>query len=191
MGPNNHEQGPRGPEHKVEVENAKELREKLANDAERRAERPVESAEKRAEQARFEANKNALETDRSRAEHKTKSKETAPTGRVTKRAKDQAYDQTMKAVRSEMRAPSRTFSKVIHNPVIEKTSDVVGSTIARPNAILAGSLTALIVTSAIYIIANRMGYVLSGFETIGAFIIGWVIGVIIDYARVAFLGKRA
>lgn len=68
---------------------------------------------------------------------------------------------------------------------------MIATTMARPAAILAGSLSALIVTSAIYIIAKTYGYVLSGSEWIFAFFVGWAIGLIIDWIRVALLGKRA
>ena len=100
------------------------------------------------------------------------------------------FNRTMSEARSHMSAPSRAFSKVIHVPVVEKTSEVVGSTVARPNAILAGSLAAFIFTLGLYLIAKYYGYPLSGFETIGAFILGWVIGIMFDYLRVMVTGRR-
>jgi hypothetical protein len=42
----------------------------------------------------------------------------------------------------------------------------------------------------VYLIAKNLGYVLSGFETIGAFAIGWIIGVLYDYFRVMVTGKK-
>lgn len=99
------------------------------------------------------------------------------------------FNRTMQEARTHMSAPSRTFSKVIHTPVVEKTSEVVGSTVARPNAILAGSVAAFILTLGLYLIARYYGYPLSGFETIGAFILGWVIGILFDYLRVMITGR--
>jgi uncharacterized membrane protein AbrB (regulator of aidB expression) len=90
-----------------------------------------------------------------------------------------------------MSPAERTFSKVIHNPVIEAISEAAGKTVARPAALLAGSLSALILTAVIYVIAKHYGYVLSGFEWIITFIIGWSIGLIIDWVRVEILGKKA
>ena len=95
----------------------------------------------------------------------------------------------MKDVQAELTPASRTFSKVIHNKAVEKTSDVVGSTLARPNAILAGAVVAFIATLGVYLIAKNVGYTLSGFETIAAFIVGWVIGIVFDYLRVLVTGK--
>ena len=111
--------------------------------------------------------------------------------RVTKREKDAIYKQTMERVRGEMSAPARAFSKVIHARVIEKSSEVIGGTLARPNAILAGSTTAFILVVAVYILARTFGYRLSGFETIGAFLLGWVLGLVYDYLRVMTLGRRS
>ncbi len=80
---------------------------------------------------------------------------------------------------------------MIHNPVVEKTSEVVGATVARPNAILAGALVAFFAVLAVYLTAKHFGYVLSGFETIGAFIVGWVIGILYDFFKVMITGKKA
>ena len=42
----------------------------------------------------------------------------------------------------------------------------------------------------IYTIAKTIGYKLSGFETIAAFLIGWLIGLIYDYLRILITGKK-
>ena len=96
----------------------------------------------------------------------------------------------MTEVQSQMRPAARAFSKVIHNPSVEKASDVVGSTIARPTAILTGSTVAFIVVAVVYVTARYYGYVLSGFETIGAFVLGWLFGLMIDYVRVLVRGSN-
>ena len=95
----------------------------------------------------------------------------------------------MKKMQSELSPASRTFSKVIHNPAVEKASEAIGSTVARPNLIIAGALGA-IASVIIYFVARHYGYVLSGSETIILFGCGWIIGAIIEYARVGFLNKR-
>lgn len=116
-----------------------------------------------------------------------------PTGGVThatKRQRKDSYSSTMKQIRSEMSAPARTFSKVIHNPAVEKVSDVVGGTAARPNAILAGSIAATFLTLFVFLVAKQYGYRLSGFETIATFSIGWAVGLLYDYARLMLVGRR-
>ncbi len=108
---------------------------------------------------------------------------------ATKKDRNDSYNQTMQHVGTELSLAERAFSKVIHNPSVEKTSEAFGSTFARPNAILAGSFTALVLTTAVYVIARNLGYVLSGFETIGAFIVGWALGLIYDYAKTMFASR--
>ena len=110
-------------------------------------------------------------------------------GPTSKQERKAAFDKTMTEIQSEMSPASRTFSKVIHNPAVEKSSEVIGNTVARPNAILSGSAAAFILTAGIYLVAKHFGYSLSGTETIATFVLGWVIGLIYDYIRVLIFGK--
>jgi hypothetical protein len=111
-------------------------------------------------------------------------------GQINKKQRNDSYKRTIKQVQDELPTSSRVFSKIIHNKLIEKTSDVVSTTIARPDAMLAGSVVAFIFTLITYITAKEMGYTLSGSETIVAFIIGWVVGIVYDYLRVIITGNR-
>jgi len=183
----------KGSENTVEVQNAAgERLEQLANNQEKGVEKPHD-AEKSAENARFEALESAVSVEAGGAEKKKGGEPTAPThrGPISKKQKEVSYKRTMKQVQAEMTPASRTFSKVIHNKAVEKTSEVVGSTIARPNAILAGAVFAFVLTLIVYVVSKHYGYVLSGFETIGAFIIGWIVGIIYDYLRLLITGKKA
>jgi hypothetical protein len=137
----------------------------------------------------------AFEADGGKRGNKTtQPKQATPSRKIIKKAtKDQKkteYKKTMKEIQKEMTPAERTFSKVIHNPVVEKTSEVAGATVARPAALLAGSLTAFILVSLVYIVAKYFGYPLSGAESIIAFAIGWVLGLLIDWLRVMISGKR-
>lgn len=170
------------------AERAKERREQLRENIERKAE---QSHEADVEQAKHEALEKAAA-----AEKKSKEKEASPAEKRTKRiarnkaSLDASFNTQMKEIRSDMSAPSRAFSKVIHNKAVEKTSEVIGSTVARPNAMLSGALFALLLTAGLYFWAKWAGYPLSGFETIGAFIIGWLVGLIFDFTRIMVTGKR-
>ena len=169
-----------------------EAQENIDKQANREREQPkAEAQAEKLEKARHEALEKAheIEKDREKAEKKTVSHE-KKRGPVSKKERKAAFNKTMAEVRSEMSPASRTFSKIIHNPAIEKTSEVVGSTIARPNAILSGSVMAFVLTAGVYLVAKHFGYVLSGTETIAAFILGWTIGIIYDYIRVLIFGKE-
>ena len=111
-------------------------------------------------------------------------------GPITRKDKEKIFKKTMSTIQTEMSSPSRNFSKVIHSPVVEKTSEVVGGTVARPNAILSGSITAFLFTLALYLIARFNGYPLSGTETIAAFALGWLCGTAFDALRIIITGKR-
>lgn len=171
---------------------AAEQLEKLAKSAENSVELSPRDAEALAERARVEALESAVSVEAGGKERKSSNEHKAPQGLgpVGKKQKEVSFKRQMKEVQAELSPASRTFSKVIHNKAVEKASDVVGSTVARPNAILAGSVSAFILTLVVYVIAKNIGYRLSGFETIGAFIVGWVIGVIYDYLRLIITGKK-
>lgn len=177
-------------ESNVEYKNtAKEQLEKLGNKLESSAESPRD-VEARTEKARIEAIETAVSVEAGGIE-KTKNTPTSTRrGSINKKVLNKSYHQTMNRVQSDLPVASRVFSKIIHNEVIEKTNAVLGSTIARPNAILAGSFFAFILTLSMYTVAKTIGYNLSGSETIAAFIIGWLVGIIYDYLRVLFTGKK-
>jgi hypothetical protein len=190
---NNPEELQSSQEHGIESQVAGEQLEKLRNSAERSAELSPEDAEKQEQVARHEALKNAVGVESGGAEKK---RDGAPhkvpkRGGISKAQKNASFKKQMKEVQSQLSPSSRAFSKVIHAKPIEKTSEVVGSTIARPNAVLSGAVAAFILTLAVYVIAKNTGYSLSGFETIGSFIVGWIIGITFDYLRVLITGKTS
>lgn len=180
-----------GIESTKELENAAaEQLEKLQN-KEAGVENSTDDSAERAEAARKDTE--ALFAREASKEHAAKE----PVGhspravrKVTKQEKDAGYKKTMKLIQSDMSPTSRAFSKLIHTPVVEKTSQVVGSTVARPNAILSGSICAFVLVLVTYFVAKKYGYPLSGFETIGAFTLGWLIGLIYDYAKLMFQSRR-
>lgn len=140
---------------------------------------------KELEKARAEAHAEAVFAKEYSTEQKQQ-QDSEPQSIVTKQDREQTYKQTMKQVRSELNAPERIFSKVIHAKAVEQISDTVGNTVARPNAILFGSLFAFLGVLALYFYARHVGFALSGFETIAAFVIGWIVGVLVDLVRVSF-----
>lgn len=155
-------------------------------------EKHVEQGERSAES--LSSARRETEAAFSREAGKEKRSGGEPTGgatHATKRQRKDSYSSTMRQIRSEMSAPARTFSKVIHNPTVEKVSDVVGGTAARPNAVLAGSIAATFMTLFVFMVAKQYGYRLSGFETIATFLLGWSIGLIYDYARLMLVGRRS
>lgn len=147
--------------------------------------------EKNVESLRDAAEK-AAELEKAKPEKQAAKLEKRRDTPAQRRSKAKAsYKKTMKETQAHMKPAERSFSKVIHNPAVEKTSEAVGSTVARPNAILAGSISAFLLTLVIYLFARYYGYPLKGSETIAAFIFGWIIGLLFDYLRVMITGKKA
>jgi hypothetical protein len=182
-----------GPEHKQDLEALEqaglERREELRNNLEKAGDQPREKED----DARHEALEKASSVEREkkpeldRLSSPAERRNNSPIG---KRERDASFNTTMNEVYTQMSAPSRVFSKVIHNKAVEKISDVTATTIARPNAMLSGAIAAFILTLGVYLVAKNLGYPLSGFETIGAFIVGWVLGVSYDFLKVMVTGRR-
>lgn len=151
------------------------------------AERNREDQERSTENAR-------REIENITAEHESKKNEDTPEHRVehiidSKAARKRAYDSIMSQAHTEMSAPERIFSNVIHNPIVENISEFAGKTIARPDAILSGAVSAFLLTLIIYLVAKQSGYPLTGTETTAAFIIGWAVGNIYDFAKTMLRGN--
>lgn len=181
-----------GTEGTVETgEASKEQLEKTRLEHEATPEFSPRDAEQSAEAAQAEAMKSAVSVEAGGAEKKRESHAAPPTrrGAISKSQKNASFKREMKEVQAQLSPASRAFSKVIHTKAVEQASDAIGSTIARPNAILAGAVTAFIVTLVVYLVAKNIGYRLSGFETIGAFIVGWIVGIVYDYLRALVTGK--
>lgn len=121
--------------------------------------------------------------------HNSSAHDTATT--ISRHKQDVAFDKTLKQARSHMNHVERIFSQIIHLRVVEWISDVIGGSLARPNTILYGSSTALILTLTIYLTAKYFGYPLSGAESIASFIVGWGVGATIDYTHMLIRGGRA
>lgn len=165
-----------------------ERQEELRQDLEQEKKSPEQDPEKLQNEAFEKAA--SIERDKARAEapKDTIEKEKPRTGRTQQL--EASYNATMDEVRTHMSAPSKAFSKVIHNKVVDGVSNAVGSTVARPNAILSGAVFAFVLTLAIYLVAKNLGYPLSGFETIGAFILGWILGILYDFLKVMITGRK-
>lgn len=180
------------PEQQAGAERLEESRAEVVAELERKLEKNAEkTTAENLENARHEALELAQEKEVEQAPAESSSKEVERPEKPIKRDLDASFNQTMTHIRKDMSPASRTFSKVIHNPVVDKTSEFVGNTVARPNLILAGAIGTLIIGTSIYLVAKNYGYVLSGFEAIGASVLGWAVGAIIEFARVGLKNKKS
>lgn len=166
-----------------------ERQEALRNKREKAAElAPRDSLE----DARHEALEKATSVEHGKEKPATREKSPAERrrGPVSAEAREISYNAKMHEIQSHMTPAGRAFSKIIHNKAVDAVSEAVGSTIARPNAILSGAIAAFLFSLATLMIAKHYGYRLSGFEAIGAFVAGWLIGILYDFFKVMITGKK-
>lgn len=91
-----------------------------------------------------------------------------------------SFAEVMDETTREMPSYRRVFSRFIHNRWIAPLSTFIGTTLARPNAILFGAIASFSLTLVAYLLSKNLGYSLSGFEPIGAFLVGWILGIAFD-----------
>lgn len=91
------------------------------------------------------------------------------------------YRHTMTTLQHRLKPASRAFSKVIHNPAVERTSEVVGSTIARPSVTVGATGGALIFSTTLYLYARYYGFTLKGSEIWIGLLVGGVIGLLLEF----------
>ena len=146
--------------------------EKLAelNEAFKDAE-PTQSPEKRAEKAREIIQREAKP-------QAPAPEQAAPVNRPHYFSHHLNYAQTLASVQRRLPNLSRKFSQVIHTPIIEKTSEALETTVARPSVLLGSTWTALIVGAIFYLVARHYGYSLSGSELLFSFIVGALFGLV-------------
>lgn len=99
----------------------------------------------------------------------------------------QTYDRSLTSIRNRLNKPQKTFSKTIHNSAVEKTSEVVGSTIARPSGILFGSIFSFLGSLGGYIVARRLGgelpYSIFAFLFVGGYAFGLLLELLIAFHK--------
>ena len=169
-----HEHAERQEQHNEQLEQAaREKREELSH----RPENAPEDSERRAEAAREVIHR------------QEKAPEPKPAAEAQPRAPHTLhlnhrlnYAQTLATMQHRLAPVSRSFSKVIHTPVVEKTSEVLENTVARPSVVAGATWTALLVGGAFYFTARHYGYMLSGSELLFSFVVGAVIGLAIEGA---------
>jgi hypothetical protein len=168
------EQEPRRPEQGAEF-NRPELEASLevAKSPERTAETQGEREHK------IEAARQKLEREPV-AEANEVAKESTPKPKASGLSRKQAYIDTMASIQRHLPTASRAFSKMIHSPIMEATSEVAGKTVMRPSVTLGASSTALLVGGFTYLFAKHYGFALSGSEILFSLLVGAVIGLLVE-----------
>lgn len=98
----------------------------------------------------------------------------------SKELRSQAFQRVLNHARSKLSAPERQFSKVVHQPVVEKTSEWAAKTVARPSGILVGGILSFICSVVAYFVAKRIGGEFRYSIFALAFVAGFGIGLIVE-----------
>ncbi len=90
------------------------------------------------------------------------------------------YRQTMVSLRHRMKPAAKQFSKIIHTPAVETSSEIIGKTVLRPSVSLGATTTAVLVAGFIYLFARHYGFRMQGSEIWVALLVGGVFGLLIE-----------
>lgn len=155
-------------------------------------ERAAEQHEKRPEhhkEHQAEKKTESVEHIKSRVEREAISKENVSvesagpkqdSPRIDKELKQLTFQRTLTHVRKKLGGPSRVVSKVVHQPVIDKLSQLGEKTIARPVSLFSGSLCALVGTSLAFYMAKHYGFHYNFLLFILLFVGGFILGTLAE-----------
>jgi hypothetical protein len=101
-----------------------------------------------------------------------------------------SFRETMEEATASMPVHQRAFSRLIHTGLLSVPIELIGRLVFRPNPLLVGAVLSFGFTLTSYLLAKNLGYSLSGFESLGAFIIGWLLGLLYDFFRTATTDKN-
>lgn len=118
---------------------------------------------------------------------KPQAERTQPEPRTTKADKERSFNTTMEHTRRHLSRSERRFSKFIHKPAVEKTSEILGKTIARPSGIAGSTIAAFLGLLSVYGIAKFAGFALSGSEMPLLLAIGFILGLIVEWVYKAII----
>jgi len=100
---------------------------------------------------------------------------------VQKELKDEAYANTMRRVRGQLKPADRMASKWLHNSKVEAISVVAAQTVARPSGLLGGGLVALLGSSIVLFMASRYGFSYNFSLFLVLFVVGFAVGTIVEF----------
>ncbi|MFT4532066.1 MAG: hypothetical protein ACI9T8_000067 [Candidatus Saccharimonadales bacterium] len=112
----------------------------------------------------------------------TETENTAHPVLVNRQLKNIAFSRALTRARKKLSIPSRVFSKVIHNEALDRSSEFVGKTVARPVSMLSGAVFAFIGTSALLWLTRKYGYEYNYLVVVLLFGGGWLLGIVGELA---------
>ena len=158
---------------------SKKHHERIKEQLERSAENSPSRSHSETESIRHEVHEQAI----AGAEmHKpaSEARQHQPIG-YTKKDKAHAFETTMHHARDKMNTSEKLLSKIIHQPAVEKISDIAGATVTRPSGIAGATIASFIGLASVYGIARFVGFSLSGSEMPLLLLVGFVMGLLCEW----------
>jgi len=115
------------------------------------------------------------------------SEQTTPSqNMVNRELKKLTFQRTLTRVRKQLKPSERLLSKTIHQPAIDKISELTGQTIARPSGLLGGGLFALLGSTFIFGLARHYGFEYNFLAFFILFLLGYLAGLLVELALKLF-----
>lgn len=100
---------------------------------------------------------------------------------ITQQTKELAYKKTIHRAQKHLSKTERTFSKVVHQPVVERASDLGAKTVARPFGLLVGGFCALLGSSFVLYMSKHYGFRYNFFVFLLFLGGGFIIGLLLEF----------
>lgn len=94
--------------------------------------------------------------------------------------KANAYERTLSRAQQKLSAPARSFSRIVHSPVVDKFSEIGASTVARPSGLLGGSICAFVGSVILLYYSKHYGFKYNYMFLFLLFALGFIVGAVIE-----------
>lgn len=108
----------------------------------------------------------------------------------TKHLKADAFKRAQKNIRSNLSAPDKVMSKLIHQPVIDSVSNAASKTVARPSVLLGGGIGAFAGSAALLYLAKHNGFTYNYTVIFVLFIGGFFVGALAELLIKALFRRK-
>lgn len=113
--------------------------------------------------------------------NKSTSKDINQTIQLHRDLKASSYDSSINRIRKSLPSSNqRAFSSLIHGHGMDSLNDLVANILVRPKSILAGSILTLVVVTITAYLARSYGYSYNYLLLFLFFIVGYVIGLLLE-----------
>lgn len=172
-----------GGEQPLNPHEAKARQKELLDEARKEAAESKHHHQEKLDEIRREIEKNAETANEARA-HETKHNdepEAANTYWNSQEYRDIAFKQLMHKVQKHLSKPEKTVSKILHQPTVERLSEVGSKTVARPSGVLVGSIFSFISSLIVYFISKQYAYDMTYSVFVVSFLGGFMFGIVAEF----------